>query len=104
MHSILTVILYFITIIAHLNSADPVKPNEEYQKNWKTCNVKDKVKSIIAFNYKQYVPDTELSYHVTKEYFKFDADGNVAEQTTFLLKEEFQHRYVYRYDNAGNYT
>ncbi len=33
-------------------SVGPVKPNKEYQKNWKTCNVKGRVKSIIEFNYK----------------------------------------------------
>jgi hypothetical protein len=103
MRNILIAILFLCTSFAWCN-AGPVKPNKEFQKNWKTCNVKGRVKSIIEFNYKQYIPDSALSNFVTKEYFKFNKDGNVEEQTTFLLKEEFQRRTVYEYDNAGNYT
>jgi hypothetical protein len=80
------------------------KPNKNYQNNRQTYNLRGKVKSVIEFNYKQYVPDTELSDHVTKRYYKFDAAGNCTELTTFLLQESFQGRNVYQYDEAGNYT
>ncbi|MBO9202799.1 MULTISPECIES: hypothetical protein [Niastella] len=97
-------LLFILSFTVACNAVHETKPNKEYQKNWKTNNLKGKVKAITAFNYKQFVPDSALTYYVTKEDFTFSPAGNVTEQTTYLLQQVFQSKYVYKYDTAGNYT
>lgn len=98
------ILISFVALACKSNVAQETKPNQKYQYNWKTNNLKGKVKSITEFNYQQYVPDSELTYYVTKEYFTFSPTGNVMEHTTFLEHQSFQSKHVYKYDNAGNYT
>lgn len=72
-----------------------------FQNNYKTINLQGKVKSIVCINYKQFVPDSELSNYVTKVDYKFDERGNTVEQITFLAPGEINH-YQYSYDDMGN--
>lgn len=93
-----------LLIAAACSTTDNVKPNKKYQNNWKSYNLKDSVKSITEFNFKQYVPLGELVYPVSKENFRFDKTGNVLDRSTFMENERFCCRYTYQYDKAGNYT
>ena len=94
-------LLFLFIVLANMVNA---QPDKAYQNNRQTYNLKGNVRSIIEFNYKQYVPDSELTYYVTKRYYKFNAAGNCTELTTFLEQESFQGRNVYQYDEAGNNT
>lgn len=80
------------------------QPNKDYQLNWKTLNLKGKVKSIQEVDYQQHIPDSELQYFVTKEHFWFDTAGNVTRRKTFVQQERFHTDYHYTYDAAGNYV
>lgn len=73
-----------------------------FQKNYKTLNVKGNVRSIECTNYQQFVPNSYLSYYITKEDYKFDERGNIAEETYYHLNEKFHYRNVYSYDEMNN--
>lgn len=73
-----------------------------FQKNYKTLNVKGNVKSIECINYQQFVPNSYLSNYFTKEDYKFDQRGNIVEETVYLLDEKFHYRYVYIFDQMDN--
>jgi hypothetical protein len=82
--------------------AEAEKINSEHQNNYKTLNVKGNVKSITCINYKQFIPDSLLSYLVTKEDFVFDTKGNAIEVSTYLEDEELAHKDVYQFDKMNN--
>lgn len=100
----ITAVGFLIAAAFQFDITGAAKPNEAFQHNRKTYDLRGKVRSIIEFNYKQYLPDSAFSYHVTKRYYKFDKAGNCTELTTFLQQESFQNRVVYKYDEAGNTT
>lgn len=72
------------------------------QKNYQTLNVYGNVESIICFNYKQYIPNSDLDYLVTKNDYKFDEKGNVSEEKVYMEDEVLQSRNQYFYDNFRN--
>lgn len=72
------------------------------QKNYQTLNVYGSVESIICFNYKRYIPNSDLDYLVTKNDYKFDKKGNVSEEKVYMENEVLKSRNQYFYDNFGN--
>jgi hypothetical protein len=73
-----------------------------YQKNYKTLNVKGKVKEIVCINYIQFVPNSDLDNNVTKMNYKFDTKGNIIEEICILKDDELNYRELYSYDKMNN--
>ncbi len=103
MKKIIPAVVLLAAVSCSLTKKGDVKPNRKYQINWSNFNLKGKVKSIKEFNFKQYVPFSELTYYVSKEDFQFDTADHLLEQTTYLENETFSIRHTYQHDKAGNY-
>lgn len=79
------------------------KAINRYQKNYKTLNIKGKVKEIVCINYIQLVPNAEVGdNNIIKQNYKFNKNGNVVEETCILKDNEFNFRYTYSYDKMNN--
>jgi hypothetical protein len=84
--------------------AEKASNDANYEKNYKTLNVKGNVKSIVCTIYKQFIPDSLLGDLITKQDFIFNKKGNVIEEKTYFEDEELRYKDVYEYDKMNNIT
>lgn len=100
---IISAIIVLIAASCNSSVTKNVKPNNKYKNNWKTHNLRGRIKSITEFNFKQYVPYSELTNYIREEHFTFDSTGNLVGKSIFAEPQMFHYRYIYQYDKVGNY-
>jgi hypothetical protein len=72
-------------------------------KDWKSFNLRGKVKSIKCTNYQLFIPHSELSNYISKQDYKFNISGSLSEESIYFYDEQsIRYRYVYEYDKSGN--